>query len=292
MQIVGTIADARRAVAAMPRPLALVPTMGALHAGHLALVARAQATCASVVATIFVNPLQFGPDEDFGRYPRAFPADVRALEAAGVALVFAPSVDAMYPNGFDTTVDPGAVGMRFEGALRPGHFRGVATVCTKLFAIFGADVAFFGAKDGQQVAVLRQVVRDLGLPVAIEVVPTQRDVDGLALSSRNAYLSDAERAAAPGLYRALRAMTAAVERGETDRQRIVAAGRTAIRTPLREAYLDVVDPETFVACDAAPRADGVRELLAIGSVWLGSTRLIDNVPFAVAPLRAIAGAAR
>jgi pantoate--beta-alanine ligase len=292
MEIVRTIAEADCAARALPRPLGLVPTMGALHDGHLALVARARATCASVMATIFVNPLQFGPNEDFAKYPRAFPEDARRLEAAGVDLLFAPSVAEMYPTGFDTTVDPGAVGTRYEGALRPGHFRGVATVCAKLFAIAGAERAFFGAKDGQQVAVLRHVVRDLHLPVEIDVVPTQRDGDGLALSSRNTYLSSAERAAAPGLYRALRAMTAAVARGETDRHRIVAAGRGEVRMPLREAYLDVVDAATFVSTDAVAPAGVERELLAIGSAWLGQTRLLDNLPFVVAPAPAIAGAAR
>jgi pantoate--beta-alanine ligase len=292
MEIVRTIDDAVRAARALPRPLGLVPTMGALHDGHLALVARARATCASVMATIFVNPLQFGPNEDFAKYPRAFPADARRLEAAGVDVLFAPSVAEMYPTGFDTTVDPGAIGTRYEGSLRPGHFRGVATVCVKLFAIAGAERAFFGAKDGQQVAVLRHVVRDLHLPVAIDVVPTQRDDDGLALSSRNAYLSGAERAAAPGLYRALRAMTAAVERGETDRHRIVAAGRADVRMPLREAYLDVVDAATFVSSDAVAPGGSARELLAIGSAWLGQTRLLDNIPFVVTPVAAVAGAAR
>jgi pantoate--beta-alanine ligase len=295
MIVARTVEEARHAARALPRPLGLVPTMGALHAGHLALVARARADCAAVMATIFVNPLQFGPNEDFAKYPRAFPSDLAQLEAAGVALVFAPSVDEMYPAGFDTTVDPGAIGTRYEGALRPGHFRGVATVCTKLFAIAGAERAYFGAKDGQQVAVIRAVVRDLQLPVAIEVVPTVRADDGLALSSRNAYLSTAERAAAPGLYRALHAMTQAAARGETDRNRIVAAGRNELRVPLREAYLDVVHAHTFVPADGTAPEGAERALLAIGSAWLGVTRLIDTIPFTIAavPARAPAvGAAR
>jgi pantoate--beta-alanine ligase len=295
MIVARTVEEAQRAARALPRPLGLVPTMGALHAGHMALVARARAGCAAVMATIFVNPLQFGPSEDFAKYPRAFASDLAQLEAAGVALVFAPSVDEMYPAGFDTTVDPGAIGTRYEGALRPGHFRGVATVCTKLFAIAGAERAYFGAKDGQQVAVLQAVVRDLALPVSIEVVPTVRADDGLALSSRNAYLSGAERAAAPALYRALHAMTQAVARGETDRNRIVAAGRSELRVPLREAYLDVVDAQTFVPADGIAPEGAERALLAIGSAWLGPTRLIDTIPFAVAaaPARAPAvGAAR
>jgi pantoate--beta-alanine ligase len=290
MNIVRTVDEAVRAARAAQRPFGLVPTMGALHAGHLALVERAHELAASVMATIFVNPLQFGPNEDFAKYPRAFPHDAEQLEAAGVDVLFAPSVEEMYPAGFATSVDPGPVATRFDGALRPGHFRGVATVCTKLFAISGCDVAVFGAKDAQQVAVLQHVVRDLCLPVQVEVVPTQRDDDGLALSSRNAYLSRSERAAAPGLYRALRAMTAAVERGERDRNRIIAAGRVQLRMPLREVYLDVVDPETFAPVDAVPR-DAARTLLAIGSVVLGSTRLIDNVPFTLAPLPARAGVA-
>jgi pantoate--beta-alanine ligase len=292
MRVVRTVAEAVDAARALPRALGLVPTMGALHDGHLALVGRARAECAAVIATIFVNPLQFGPDEDFARYPRAFPEDARRLEAAGVDLLFAPSVEEMYPPGFDTTVDPGAVGTRYEGALRPGHFRGVATVCTKLFGVAGAERAYFGAKDGQQVAVLRHIVRDLHLPVEIAVVPTVRDDDGLALSSRNTYLSAGERAAAPGLYRALRAMTAAIERGETDRHRIVAAGRNELRMPLREAYLDVVDAQTFLPADAFAPPAGVRELLAIGSAWLGRTRLLDNIPFALVPASAMLGAAR
>jgi pantoate--beta-alanine ligase len=289
MIIVRTVAEAVHAARALPRPLGLVPTMGALHAGHLALVARARDECAAVMASVFVNPLQFGPNEDFAKYPRAFPSDVAQLEAEGVALVFAPSVAEMYPPGFDSTVDPGAIATRYEGALRPGHFRGVATVCTKLFAIAGAERAYFGAKDAQQVAVLQRIVRDLQLPVAIEVVPTVRDDDGLALSSRNAYLSPAERAAAPGLFRALRAMTDAVTRGEFDRHRIVAAGRGEVRMPLREAYLDVVDAQTFLTADAIARPEQDRVLLAIGSAWLGHTRLLDNLAISV-PARPVLAA--
>jgi pantoate--beta-alanine ligase len=280
MQTLRTAAEAAQAARRLARPLALVPTMGALHAGHLALIARARAECAAVMATIFVNPLQFGPNDDFAKYPRAFPDDARQLEAAGVDLLFAPSVDEMYPAGFDTAVDPGAIGTRYEGAIRPGHFRGVATVCMKLFGIAGADRAYFGAKDAQQVAVLQQMVRDFAAGPEIVVVPTVREDDGLARSSRNAYLTAAERAAAPGLYRALQGMADAVERGESNRDRIVAAGRAHIEGALREAYLDVVDPATFVQANnlAAP---GAPAAIAIGSAWLGSTRLIDNVPLNV-----------
>jgi pantoate--beta-alanine ligase len=235
------------------------------------------------MVSIFVNPLQFGPNDDFAKYPRAVPADARALEAADVDLLFAPSVEEMYPAGFDTSIDPGIIGTRYEGALRPAHFRGVATVCLKLFAIAGAERAYFGAKDAQQVAVLQQMVRDLALAAPeIVVVPTVREDDGLALSSRNAYLTVAERAAAPALHRALRGMAGAVERGESNRDRIVAAGRAQIVAPLREAYLDVVDPVTFAAVHdlAAPAAP--KDCIAIGSAWLGATRLIDNLPLDVA----------
>lgn len=276
-----TAAEAAQAASRLARPLALVPTMGALHAGHLALVAEARRDNAAVMATIFVNPLQFGPTEDFSRYPRAFAEDQRQLEAAGVDLLFAPSVEEMYPAGFDTAVDPGAIATRFEGQLRPGHFRGVATVCVKLFAIARAERVYFGAKDAQQVAVLRQVVRDLALPTEIAVAPTVRDLDGLALSSRNAYLRPPERAAAPGLYRALQAMSDAVERGETNRDRIVAAGRAHIAAPLREAYLDVVDPVTFEAVTDIAARPQQKHFIAIGSAWLGTTRIIDNVPLTV-----------
>jgi pantoate--beta-alanine ligase len=280
MQTFRTVAEAAEAARRTARPLALVPTLGALHEGHLALIARARSECAAVMATIFVNPLQFGPNDDYARYPRTFPEDARQLEAAGVDLLFAPSVEEMYPPGFDTAVEPGAIATRYEGAIRPGHFRGVATVCLKLFGIAGADRAYFGAKDAQQVAVLQQMLRDFSLGPEIVVVPTVREDDGLARSSRNVYLSPAERAAAPGLYRALRGMADAVERGESNRDRIVAAGRSQINEPLREAYLDVVDPVTFAAVPDLASANA-SDAIAIGSAWLGSTRLIDNVPLNV-----------
>ncbi|MEO7038756.1 MAG: pantoate--beta-alanine ligase [Candidatus Elarobacter sp.] len=271
MQIARTPAEVRAAVQALPRPIGHVPTMGALHAGHLALLARARSECASVVASLFVNPLQFGPNEDFERYPRAFDGDVAALRDGGVALVYAPDVATMYPAGFGTRVDPGPVAERYEGALRPGHFTGVATVCVKLFAVIGADRVYFGAKDAQQVAVVQRVVRDLELPLELVVETTVREPDGLALSSRNAYLDVGERAAAPALHRALDAIVRAVRAGETDRERALANGRAELVPPLREAYLDIVDPATFV-----PATTLRAPALAIGSVWAGTTRLIDN----------------
>jgi len=273
MQITRTPAEVRDALRGAGRPVGLVPTMGALHAGHLALVAQARAECRTVVASLFVNPLQFGPGEDFDRYPRAFESDVAALEAGGVDVVYAPDVGTMYPPGFATSVDPGDVGERYEGSLRPGHFRGVATVCVKLFATAGCDRAYFGAKDAQQAAVIQRVIEDLNLPVELIVVPTVREPDGLALSSRNVYLDVEQRAAAPALHRALDAVMRAVTHGETDRDRAVAAGRAELTVPLHEAYLDVVDPQTFVSPE---RLDA--PVLAIASAWLGPTRLIDNVP--------------
>ena len=280
MHTLRTAAEAADAARRTARPLALVPTMGALHAGHLALIAQARSECAAVMATIFVNPLQFGPNDDFSRYPRAFADDARQLEEAGVDLLFAPSVEEMYPPGFDTAIDPGAIATRYEGAIRPGHFRGVATVCLKLFGIAGAERAYFGAKDAQQVAVLRQMLRDFKLGPEIVVVPTVREKDGLALSSRNVYLTAAERAAAPNLYSALRGMADAVERGESNRDRVVAAGRAQITGPMHEAYLDVVDPVTFAPLNDLASANAP-DAIAIGSAWLGSTRLIDNVPLNV-----------
>ena len=273
MRVVRTPADVRAALAGASRPLGLVPTMGALHAGHLALIHRARSESATVAVSVFVNPLQFGPNEDFERYPRAFDDDVEQLRAAGVDLVYAPDVTTMYPAGFTTAVDPGPVGEGYEGALRPGHFRGVATVCTKLFATVAPDRAYFGAKDAQQVAVLRQVVGDLDLGIELIVLPTVREADGLALSSRNAYLDPAQRAAAPALHRALDAIVAVVRNGERNAQRAVERGRAELQTPLREAYLDVVDPRTFVA-----EPEIRTPALAIGSAWLGTTRLIDNEP--------------
>jgi pantoate--beta-alanine ligase len=276
VRLAHTPAEVRAALDGAPRPVGLVPTMGALHAGHLALVERARAGCRTAVVSIFVNPLQFGPNEDYERYPRAFDADLAALREAGVDLVYAPDAATMYPPGFTTSIDPGAVGARYEGALRPGHFKGVATVCVKLFATVLPDRAYFGAKDAQQVAVLQRVVADLDLPVELVVAPTVREPDGLALSSRNAYLDAQQRAAAPALHRALAAIAQAVRDGEPDRDRAVARGRAELPASLREAYLDVVDPATF---EPPPQLDG--SALAIASVWLGATRLIDNEPIAL-----------
>ena len=272
MVIARTPAEVRSALAGLPRSLGLVPTMGALHTGHLALVARAKAENATVAASIFVNPLQFGPGEDFERYPRAFPGDCAALERAGVDVVFAPSPQTMYPAGFSTGIDVGGVAAGFEGALRPGHFRGVATVVAKLLTIVAPERAYFGAKDAQQCVVIRRLVSDLDLPVAIVIAPTIREADGLALSSRNVYLNAEERAAAPALYRALEELAVAVARGESDRDAACARARALLVSPLREAYLDAVDPLTFT-----PVAQLRGPAIVIGSAWLGATRILDTI---------------
>ncbi len=257
----------------LPRRLGLVPTMGAIHAGHLSLVDRAVADCATIVASIFVNPLQFGPDEDFERYPRAFENDCSQLEGRGVCLVYAPTVAVMYPAGFDTHVDVGDVASRYEGALRPGHFRGVATVVLKLLDAIGPNVVYFGQKDAQQCAVVASMLRDFDMPVRMVTCPTVREPDGLALSSRNVYLTPDERAAAPSLYAALSSIESAVRRGEGSRERVLAAARKHIAAPAKEAYLDVVDASNFLPLDPLKVP-----CVAIGSVQLGATRIIDNIP--------------
>ena len=257
--------------------------MGAIHAGHLSLVDHARRDCATIVASIFVNPLQFGPNEDFERYPRAFENDCAQLESRGVGFVYAPTVDVMYPPGFDTHVDVGDVASRYEGALRPGHFRGVATVVLKLFNAIGPDIVYFGQKDAQQCAVINAMLRDFDMPIRMVVCPTVREPDGLALSSRNVYLTPEERAAAPSLYAALASIETAVHKGETSRERVLAAARACIVAPAKEAYLDVVDSANFHALEPLGTP-----CVAIGSVQLGATRIIDNIPI-VAPSRLRSG---
>jgi pantoate--beta-alanine ligase len=249
--------------------------MGALHAGHLALVARARDENDHVVASVFVNPNQFGPHEDLSRYPRDLARDQALLAEAGVDCLFAPSVDAMYPPGFSTGVAVEGPALGLEGERRPGHFRGVATVVLKLLHLVAPDRAYFGQKDAQQLAVVRRMARDLDLPTAIVGCPTVREPDGLALSSRNRYLGPEDRQGATVLYRALGRATSLWGSGERDASVL----RRAIESTLaaepraRVDYAAVVDPETFTAlegpCDAA---------LAVLAVYFGSTRLIDNAP--------------
>ena len=254
--------------------LAFVPTMGALHAGHMALVAEARRRAEHVVASIFVNPTQFGPNEDLARYPRREVSDAQMLEAEGVALLWAPDVAAMYPNGPEIAVRAGAVGDTLDGAARPGHFDGVATVVARLFEQVQPDVALFGEKDYQQLLVVRQMVRDLQLPVEIVGVPTQRDADGLALSSRNLYLTEEERRAARALPRALGEAAQAIVEGES-----VAAALDTARDKLARAGFDPVDyVELRDAETLAPLGALDRPARLLAAARMGATRLIDNLP--------------
>lgn len=286
MNVCRSVRDVRAAVRRARRPLGLVPTMGALHDGHLALVAAARGRCATVAASLFVNPTQFGRGEDYERYPRDEARDLALFEEAGVDLVFAPAVGEMYPQGFATTVHvDGALSATLEGAARPGHFDGVATVVVKLLDIVQPDLAFFGQKDAQQLALVRRVVRDLDLAVEVVAVPTVREPDGLAMSSRNAYLTKEQRAVAPRFYQALLAGRAAAngpspDRGPVTPEVVVATVRAALEASGAFAidYVAVVDADTF----APEREIGERSLL-VAAVRLGDTRLIDNIPLAPDP---------
>ena len=252
----------------------LVPTMGALHEGHLSLVRRARADCQVVIASIFVNPAQFGPAEDFTKYPRSLEADRRHLEQAGVDYLFAPEAAEIYPPGFRTWVNVEGLSERLEGRIRPGHFRGVTTVVLKLLEIVKPEKAFFGRKDAQQARLIRQMARDLHLDSEIVVGPIVREPDGLALSSRNAYLSPEQRRAATVLHRALGQARAAIERGERDALRLGASMREAVRgEPLAELdYAELVDEETF---EPVTRLRGT--CLGLLAARFGDTRLIDNL---------------
>lgn len=275
MQTVTTIREMQEIVRAARRgsgTIGLVPTMGALHEGHLSLVRTARARCTHVIATIFVNPLQFGPNEDFSRYPRTFERDVELLTSEGVDWLFAPSAEEMYPQGAQTTVDVPELGARLDGASRPGHFRGVATVVSKLFHITQPDLAFFGQKDAAQVAVLRRMVRDLNFPLEMVVCPTVREADGLALSSRNRYLSEEERSRALVLSRALRKAEALAEMGTPATLRDAMLSEFEGTDGVRVDYVTVVDPDTLL--DVSDLSRGA--LLAVAA-WVGSTRLIDNL---------------
>jgi pantoate--beta-alanine ligase len=273
MQIVRTVADMRAARPGLGR-LGFVPTMGALHDGHMSLVAMAARQCDAVAASIFVNPTQFGPNEDLARYPRPIEADLARLEAANVSVVFLPSPEEMYPAGFETSIQVGAIADRLEGAVRPGHFAGVATVVAKLFSIVAPDRAFFGQKDVQQTRVIMRMVRDLDLPVEIVIGPTVREPDGLALSSRNIYLDPAQRAQAPALSAGLRAAEQAFADGERDAGVLRRLIETAI-APTRGVldYVSVADPDTLAELDHVEAAGAIVSL----AVRFGTTRLLDNV---------------
>ena len=247
-----------------------VPTMGALHEGHLSLVRRARAECGVVVASIFVNPLQFGAGEDLARYPRTFEADCAALEAEGVAVLFAPEAGEMYPEGAVTTVTVAGIGDRLDGGSRPGHFAGVATVVAKLLHVVGPGRAYFGQKDAAQLAVLRRMVRDLNFDVELVACAIVRDTDGLALSSRNRYLNEGERVRALALRRSLMAMEGMITRGERESAALVREGMQMLEA-VRVDYLAVVDAETLLPVMVAETGT----LVAVAA-WVGGTRLIDN----------------
>jgi pantoate--beta-alanine ligase len=275
VRVVRTLPELREARAALVGPVGFVPTMGALHEGHASLLDAARQANGSVVASVFVNPTQFGPNEDFKRYPRTEGADLAMLESHGVELAFVPSVDEMYPPGATTFVDVGPLGDRLEGAARPGHFRGVATVVTKFFAMVQPDRAYFGQKDGQQSVVIKRFTRDLGLPIEIVVCPTVRESDGLALSSRNRYLSAEEREQAPVLYRALQAAIAALAGGErsADQLRSLMLDALAPATLGKPDYVSIADAESL---DELATVD--RPALASLAVRFPSARLIDCRP--------------
>ena len=262
----------------------LVPTMGALHAGHLSLIEAARGHANPVVASIFVNPKQFGPTEDYAKYPRDPENDRRQLEEAGVDFLFAPAVEEMYPAGFRTSVNVEGLADRLEGKIRPGHFRGVATVVLKLLEIVAPRFAYFGRKDAQQARIIRQVTGDLALDSEIVVCPIVREPDGLALSSRNQYLSPGERKAATSLYRALLRARRALEEGERDTMRIVSLMRQELAAePLASAdYVEIVDADSF-----EPMMRLTRSCLVLLAARFGSTRLIDNMQVDVAADRMI-----
>jgi len=275
MEVVSTIAELREARRALRGSLGFVPTMGYLHEGHISLVRRARAENDHVAASIYVNPLQFGPREDLAAYPRDLPSDLAMLKEAGVDLVFTPTGAEMYPKGFDTVVEVGGVTATLEGALRPGHFKGVATVVTKLFNLVQPDRAYFGQKDAQQCAVIQKMADDLNMPLEVVICPTVRQPDGLAMSSRNTYLSEAERLAAPVIYRALSAAKQRYETGERDAEALRRLVRDLIDTePLFTSvdYVSVADAGTLQELD---RVDAPA-LLSL-AVRLGRTRLIDNI---------------
>jgi pantoate--beta-alanine ligase len=277
LKVVRTRDELHAALADRPRPLGLVPTMGWLHPGHRSLFQRARADNATTITTIFVNPRQFNEAADFQRYPRNEARDLAICEEEGVDIVFAPAVDEVYPPGFDTTVVVGAVARPLEGAARPGHFEGVATVVAILFNLIGAERAYFGQKDAQQVMVIRQMARDLAIPTEVIACPTVREPDGLALSSRNVHLSPDERAAAPVLRRALLAARGRWEAGERSGDALRGAMWEVLTTePLATpAYVSVADGTSLAELDRLP--DGVPILLSV-AVRFGSTRLIDNEP--------------
>jgi pantoate--beta-alanine ligase len=277
-EVIDTIAGVRTRVAEarkQRKAIGFVPTMGALHAGHASLIEHARRDCGFVVVSIFVNPLQFDRPDDFARYPRTLNEDLELCGALGVDVVFAPSVAEMYPTEPVCAVDVGVLADHLCGRYRPGHFRGVATVVLKLLHVCGPDVAYFGEKDAQQLAVVRRLVSDLNVPVRIAGVATVREHDGLALSSRNRRLSAEERGKATALYRAILAAQSQIEGGITDAAEIKRFAQAGVPSSdgLSVEYLEIVEPDTF---QPVGRVNG--PVIVAGAMWVGKTRLIDNVP--------------
>jgi len=274
MQVVHSLDQLRSARAGLASPHGLVPTMGYLHDGHLSLVRRAKAECASVGVSIFVNPAQFGPTEDLGSYPVDLERDLDLLRHEQVDLVWTPDREDMYPPGFQTWVELETLTKQLEGKARPGHFRGVTTIVTKLFHAYQPDRAYFGQKDAQQVVVIRRMVKDLDFPIEVVVCPTVRGPDGLAMSSRNSYLSPRERAAAAVLYRTLTAAELAFRSGQTDAESLRLRMREVLMSErrARPEYVSVADPDTLEELEGPVE----RGLLSL-AVLIGKTRLIDNL---------------
>ncbi len=273
MRVVRTLDDLRGARAELAKPVGLVPTMGFLHEGHLSLIRASRQECASVIVSIFVNPTQFGPSEDLGRYPRDLERDLDAIRPY-TDIVFAPSVESIYPTGFDSHIDVGSVSQPLEGEARPGHFQGVATVVAKLFNLAQPDCAYFGQKDAQQAAVINQMIEDLNFPVELRVLPTVREGNGLALSSRNVYLSREERAAARVLPTALFAIRDKWRAGENDCGRLVEVGREMIaqEPTIKLEYLSIADTRSL---QELPQIQG--SALVLLAARVGRARLIDNI---------------
>ena len=275
MKTITSLSELRLARAALPGPVGFVPTMGYLHEGHISLVHQAKANCSSVVASIFVNPTQFGPSEDLAAYPRDLPRDLALLEQAGADLVWTPTPDTMYPPGYQTWVVVEELTRPLEGGMRPGHFRGVTTVVAKLFNAVQPDRAYFGQKDAQQAIVIQQMTRDLNFPVEIIICPIVREHDGLAMSSRNTYLSPEERQAAVVLSRALQAAKSAYTSGENDAEALRQMVTDIITAePLaRLQYVSCADPVTLLELEGSIQSKALLSL----AVYFGKTRLIDNL---------------
>lgn len=274
MQKISSIEEIRTIRKSLPEPVGFVPTMGYLHEGHLMLVKKARQECASVFASIFVNPTQFGPQEDLSKYPRDLERDFRALENEGVDVVWTPDNSMMYPAGYDTWVNVESISKTLEGEIRPGHFQGVATVVAKLFNVFQPDKAYFGQKDAQQAWIIKKMVRDLNFNINVHIEPTVREADGLAMSSRNVYLNAEERSAAPRIYEGIQKALRAFSHDEVTAERLI----KIVVNHLKEnhlftvQYVKIVHPESFEPVSTA--FDGCVLLVA---VKLGSTRLIDNI---------------